>query len=190
MVEWILKIDYWIFEKINHAGSFGIGDVFFPWITDLNKSVIFFVIAIPLMFFIFFRKFGKKGITYFLILLVAVGTSDFVGRLVKDHYTRSRPFDNPEITAIQRSPAGGKSFYSNHSSNMFTIAAYTSPFFPQLTIPFFVVASLVAYSRIYNGVHYPSDVLAGILAGLFWGFIFSWLAKKLVQRFQQKGKSP
>ncbi|MBC7740584.1 MAG: phosphatase PAP2 family protein [Bdellovibrionaceae bacterium] len=183
MMEWLLQIDYWVFEKINHAGTFNWGDAFFPWITDLNKSIWFSLPVFALLLFVFYRKFAKRGLLYFLMLIISIAFNDFVGAQVKHYYTRPRPFENQEIMAIQRSPAGKNSFYSNHTSNMVTFATFTSHFFPALTIPLYLTAAFVAYSRIYNGVHYPSDVAVGALAGLFWGLVFIWLTLKLRQKY-------
>ena len=64
---------------------------------------------------------------------------------------------------------------------MFTFASYTSNFFPVAKVPLLVLAGLVAYSRVYNGVHYPTDILGGLIMGLFWGYVFTMLVRKLQQ---------
>ncbi len=177
----LLKIDYWLFDIINQKGSFELGSSFFPWVTDLNQNLYFKIIAISFFLFFFIKNFKRAGITILLFLVLALSFSDFAGGRVKNHFLRLRPFENSEIYSTQRSPAGSKSFYSNHTSNMFTMAVYTGQFIPALKLPTFLIASLIGYSRIYNGVHYPSDVLAGGLAGSLWGFIFSLLAKKVLR---------
>lgn len=188
MEEWFLGIDYWIFEKINHAGAFSLGDSFFPFITDLHKFKYFAFLVVPPLIFLFFRKFKKIGLLLFFNLLLAMGCNDFVGSVVKNAVLRPRPFQNSEISATQKSPAGSKSFYSNHASNMFTFATYTSRFFPTATIPLYTLAAVVCYSRVYNGVHYPSDVLAGALAGTFWGLLFSWLSRLMLKKLKLKNE--
>lgn len=74
---------------------------------------------------------------------------------------------------------GGFSFPSNHASNVFALAAYFSYNYRILALPCFVAASLVGYSRIYLGAHYPTDVLAGAVWGLFIGFTAAVVAKRL-----------
>ena len=61
---------------------------------------------------------------------------------------------------------------------MFTFATYTTVFFPVAAVPCYALAIIVAYSRVYNGVHYPSDVMAGAFMGIIWGLAFSALAKR------------
>lgn len=182
----LLNLDYAMFELINQKLISSYADLFFPWITDLHKTLVFKFTAIPLLFILFINRLKRSGLTFFIFLILSLSVNDFCGSLVKNHFLRLRPFENPEISAVQKSAAGSKSFYSNHASNMFTFAMYTSQLIPQVKIPFFIFAGVVAYSRIYNGVHYPSDVLVGALVGLLWGYIFSVLAKKIVSYLNSK----
>ena len=187
MEQWILKLDYQIFKLINQTWASPWQDEFFPWITDLNKSRVFGWFLIPILLFFFYRKYKRVGVSLCLILILSVAFNDFVGARVKDHYMRLRPFQNLEIEAKQRSPADSKSFYSNHTSNMFTFATYTSAFFPAAQIPLFILAAVIGYSRIYNGVHYPTDVLMGALMGLIWGSTFASIGQRVLKR---KKKDP
>lgn len=186
MQQSLLGLDYWFFELINQKGSFEYGNLFFPWVTDLHHSLFFKALFVPFILFFFVKNYKKSGLLLFFVLLLAVGTSDGSGGLIKNQVLRLRPFENSEIVATQKSPAGSKSFYSNHSSNMFTLATYTSTFIPQLKIPLFAIALCVGYSRIYNGVHYPSDVLAGAFMGLLWGYLFSLIGQKILKTLQKK----
>ncbi len=189
MQDYLLNLDYWLFDLLNQKGAFTYGDKFFPLVTDLHKNIYFKIIIIPLVLFLFLKIYKKKGAILFVFLLAAIGTSDFSGSVVKNHFMRQRPFENSEIVASQKSPAGSKSFYSNHASNMFTLATYTSLFIPQVRISLFAIAVCVGYSRIYNGVHYPSDVFTGALMGILWGYLFSLFAKKILKRFSQSKDS-
>lgn len=180
MLDFIQNADYWIFNQINGVLTNSSLDIFFFWITDLHKTIYFKIIVIPLIAFLFIKKFRRQGFILFLMLLLSLGINDFIGGKVKKLVARERPEYNINIQIIKRSDAGNYSFYSNHAANMFTFATYTSQFFPQIKIPFYAVASLVAYSRVYNGVHYPSDIFTGGLVGYMWGLFFSNLAQKLL----------
>lgn len=186
MLEFLLKADFWLFSQINSVYTSQITDLFFVWITDLNKT-IYFKFLILFVFFFFFKKFKRQGITYFIFLCLAISVSDFAGGKVKHYFERPRPGNNEDLSVEQRTHAGHYSFYSNHSSNMFTFATYTSYFFPAAKIPLFALAAAVAYSRVYVGVHYPSDALAGMLIGLLWGFIFYRLVMKLISYYMARG---
>ena len=190
MQAYLLKLDYWLFDLINQRGSFDLGDIFFPWVTDLAHSIYFKVIVVPLLLAIFIKFYKRAGITIFIFFLLAVSFSDFTGSVVKNQTLRLRPFENSEIVSLQKSPAGGKSFYSNHASNMFTFAVYTGQFIPVLKAPTLVIATMIGYSRIYNGVHYPSDVFAGGLFGSLWGYLFSLLAKSIIAKIRKQKEAP
>ena len=182
ILQFILRLDYKILGLINQSSATWWQDQFFPWITDLYKSSLFAWVAIPFLLFCFYRKFSRLGLSLFLILILALAFNDFTGARVKNHFLRPRPFQNIALTVTQRSPADSKSFYSNHASNLFTFATYTSAFFPLASIPLFFLATVVAYSRVYNGVHYPSDVLVGALMGIIWGLAFSQLARRFLPK--------
>lgn len=189
MQEYLLKFDYWLFDIINQKHTTAIADMFFPWITDLDRTIYFRIFVIPLLLALFVKTYKRAGVTIFIFLVLAVSFNDFTGSIVKNHFLRLRPFENTEIHSTQKSPANSKSFYSNHTSNMFTFAVYTGQFIPILRIPTLVVAFIIGYSRIYNGVHYPSDVFAGGLMGCLWGFLFSILAKKVLEQIKKKKES-
>lgn len=180
MFEFLINLDYKLFSLINSEWTASFTDSFFVWITDLHKTPYFKFIAIPLVLGIFIKKFKRVGITYFIFLLLTISVSDFIGAKVKRAFERARPVNNEQLQVIQRSHAGHFSFYSNHASNMFAFAQYVSAFVPPLRLTVFTLATLVAYSRVYNGVHYPTDVFAGALVGLFWGWVMSSAIKKLV----------
>jgi len=184
MLNFLINLDYTIFFQINSVLTHSVLDRFFFWITDLHKMTYFKIIIIPLVAFLFIKKHKREGFSFFLILILAMGINDFIGAKVKSAFARNRPeFNlklNAEITVNKRSEAGHYSFYSNHASNIFTFATYTSQFIPQIKIPLYAVATLVAYSRVYNGVHYPSDVFAGGLVGYLWGLLASAISKKLL----------
>ena len=120
--------------------------------------------------------------TIIVSLGLCLAWNDFTGGRVKRSIQRPRPFQSIEVTgAIQRSPASeNSSFYSNHSSNNFAMAAFMSFFMPVISLLFYAIAFLVGYSRIYNGVHYPSDVIFGALVGIMWGRSFAHVASQFL----------
>ena len=189
MLDFLMNLDYQIFSYVNNNLTHPILDIFFFWITDLHKTIYFKVLIVPFVIFLFIKNYRRQGITLFLILILALGVNDFIGGRVKHLVARERPFNNAELNVTQRSEAGGFSFKSNHSSNMFTFATYTAQFIPQAKIPLYVIAATVAYSRVYNGVHYPSDVFAGSLFGYLWGLLAAQGAKRLLMYIKNRKKT-
>lgn len=183
MIEWLSNLENSILIWITQTTSNSFFDSLFPIYTDIHKIQLFFAPICLLILLIYIKTYRKAGVIYFAILLLTIGISDFTGKCVKDYFRRPRPFTVPELNITQKSPAGAKnSFYSNHASNTFAFAAYTSQFFPAARVVVFPIATLTAYSRMYTGVHYPSDVLAGGIMGSLIGWFLSRLARKLVER--------
>lgn len=125
----------------------------------------------------------------FMSLILALSVSDLIGNhLFKKVFERKRPGDVSNNSVIVRSPYGGYSFVSNHATNMFCIAKFSGDLVPQLRLPLYAAAFVAGYSRIYNGVHYPTDVFAGALLGYVIGLIFNRLCKLILLRFSRKPK--
>lgn len=183
MIEWLSNLENSILFWINQTASNSTLDSFFPFYTDMHKLAWFIIPAVLLILFYYIKRYRRAGVTYFIFLLLTLGVSDFTGKLVKNHFDRPRPFTVKELGVVQKSPAGeGHGFYSNHTSNMFAFAVYTSEFFPAAKPYVFAMAVLTGYSRTYNGVHYPSDVLTGAVMGILIGLLMSRLSRKVVYK--------
>jgi undecaprenyl-diphosphatase len=188
-MSYLIHIDYFLFHWINQILVHTYLDFFFVFITDLHKQVWFKSVAYPLLFFIYFYKYQKKGILYFCFCLLSLAVTDWTGsQIIKNTVERPRPFNTPLLTFTQRSKAHGSSFISNHAANMFAFATYTSVFFPPIRFAIFAFAALVAYSRVYNGVHFPLDVVCGALWGVAVATIFSTLVQLLSRRYEKASK--
>jgi undecaprenyl-diphosphatase len=141
------------------------------------------------MIYIFLKKYKKYGIIALLFLIFAIGISDFLSvNLFKEVFKRLRPCHNEEILNVVHlvnGHCGGKyGFISSHAANFFALATFSSLFLKNryFTFIIFFIAVLVAYSRIYLGVHYPLDVFCGAIFGSFISILFYLLFKKLLKK--------
>lgn len=180
----ILHWDITIFLFLNKTISNPLFDLIFPWITDLHKTATFNLIAYPLFLGLFIGKFQlKNGLKLFVGLILCLAVNDFIWNYgLKETVQRARPGDNPALHAVVRSPYAGYSFPSNHAANMFALATYSAVFLSGSAIFLFPIAALVGFSRIYNGVHFPIDVLCGALLGSLMGLIWVFVIKKYLTK--------
>lgn len=178
-MEWIASLDASALTFVNTTLSHPWLDVFFPFITDLHKTILFNVIVYPGLLAVLWKKFGKPALFVFgTVILCLACTDSFTSQVLKKNVERPRPFETPGVVVTQRAPAGGYGFPSNHAANMFALATVLTPFLPAFSPWLFAGATLIAYSRVYSGVHFPGDVLAGAVVGILLGLLFSWLLLK------------
>jgi undecaprenyl-diphosphatase len=155
-----------LFLFLNRSIANPIFDAVFPVITNGLFWIIPGVIAAA----IFIKLEKKKALIAVFLSLATVGISDPVcNRLIKPTVHRLRPC-NPQVHIENgRFLLGRKtsdSFPSSHAMNIFGQAALFGFFYRKKTVWFLLFASIIGFSRIYVGVHYPFDVLCGALFGV------------------------
>ena len=108
-----------------------------------------------------------------LTVVVADGAAELTADLGKAIVHRHRPFEH------QLGPASSThSFPSGHAATSFACATVLSFYAPRLRGPLFALATLIGLSRIYNGMHYPTDVLAGAVLGVLVGLLVLAAARR------------
>lgn len=150
----LIELDHLILNQLQ-AFSNPLLDRFFLEVTILGSTT--FLILVALGFWIA----EKKSIAFLLSFALLVNM--LVINSLKEIVARPRPGES--ITAM------GDSFPSGHTSSAFVAFSILSYFFKQKKKYLFGLASLVGVSRLWIGVHYPSDVLAGALIGYGIGWL-------------------
>lgn len=167
-METLFGIDLYLFKLLNQTLVNPIFDAVMPFIT--KEKYLLPVYAIILFFLIW--KGGRRGQIVALILIITVIISDQISSsVIKSIVGRLRPCHELIDVRLLVGCGRGKSFPSSHAVNNFAAAIVLTGFFRRYWYIFLGVASLIAYTRVYCGVHYPSDVLAGAIIGSIIGFL-------------------
>lgn len=157
----------------------------------------FWIPVYLIMLYALYRRYPGK---VFLLVIGAIALSlfftDFMAaNFVKETVQRLRPSRDPALEGMVHHVAGRNgelyrggsfSFFSNHASNYFGIVTLFSllmrPISRWIVALLYLWVTLIAYSRIYLGVHYPGDILAGIA----YGVLAAWLVAQLFFYLQSK----
>ncbi|MBI4417160.1 MAG: phosphatase PAP2 family protein, partial [Ignavibacteriales bacterium] len=152
--------------------------VLMPVMTDLNKQPAVLA-AVFVLLVGMFVKGGATGRSAALVLIVTIAFSDqFSSSWVKHLFERARPCHVLTDVHLLVSCGSGYAFPSSHAVNNAAGAVVLSFFYRKWTSAFVSFAALVGFSRIYVGVHYPSDVLGGLVLGSGCGFLTLFLYLK------------
>lgn len=139
-------------------------------ITALGDAGIFWVLVAILCLCI--KKTRRAGATIGLALLFSLIVNNGI---LKNAVARIRPYEVVEGLQCLVGRAVDFSFPSGHSGSSFAAATVIADLFPKrYGIPAVILAFLIAFSRLYVGIHYPTDVLVGILDGILLGGLALW----------------
>lgn len=157
------------------------------WHAPMFDNIMYYVSQIwvfaPVFVYWLYMVFNRYGLKKLLILLGFLGLlvllTDQTSNITKHSIKRYRPTHNLEIQSkvhtVNEYKGGLYGFFSGHSTNTFGIAMLLFLIFRKESIGFrllfFAWAAITAYSRIYLGVHYPSDIFVGFVVGIFWGYV-------------------
>ena len=169
-MELILNIDIAIFHFINR----GLSNPLFDFIMPLFHHEKYFIplLIIPWVSAIVYDRPNRWKLV--CIIPITILFVDQTGLLIKNYTARPRPWVilDPTIMHHLANPSGANlSFPSNHAANMSALAVIFSNIYKKYMKIFWICATTVMFSRIYIGVHYPSDVFVGGILGFIIGII-------------------
>ncbi len=176
MIDFLYRIDCSILLVIHQNWRCPPADVVFKWMHDSEH----FVIPLALVWLYLMIFGGRQGRV--LGLLIAIGlllTDQASSQLLKPLVGRTRPcFEVDGVNALVHQ-VHSKSFPSGHATNNFGAATIFYLVCGRRLIWVLPLAAVIGFSRIYLGVHYPSDVFCGMLLGIGIGFLVVGLARKI-----------
>jgi len=141
---------------------------------------------ILLLYFVI-KKYGKQSWIIIIAAAITVTLADQISvKLFKEVFERWRPchnFDLEGMVHIVNNKCGGRfGFVSSHAANTFAVAGLLGAFISNRTLYFLLMwAALVAYSRVYLGVHYPADIFGGAILGLLISYLIYHITIKFIK---------
>ena len=135
-------------------------DPIFKWLSYLATEGLLWLVLAAVLAYVWRRPAVLLGV------VLADAVADLAGYGLRAAIPRDRPpLVYPEPHPLVHVP-GSHSFPSGHSATSFACAAMLVSFKPRLAVPCFLLATAVAFSRVYVGVHYPLDVIGGAVLGI------------------------
>ena len=155
------------------------------FITRLGNAGIFWIAVTAVLLLI--KKSRKVGVCCLIALLLQI---TIVNGVIKNLVGRIRPYDVVEglncLVGVQKDP----SFPSGHTSSSFAVSWVIFRKMPKkFGIPALIIATLIALSRLYVGVHYPTDVIAGVVFGILLALGAMFLTDKLFAYLEKRKAS-
>lgn len=197
MIEEILNLDSELFLFLNSLGSSNF-DSFWIYLSYKESNILFYLSLLIFYFYSKSQKIKLSEVFYSLLFIaIMITITDQTSNLFKDSFQRLRPCYNDSLqdyVRLVKETCGGKyGFFSAHASNSFSLAVFFGLIYRNkykfiIYITLFY-ASLISYSRVYLGVHFPLDIFFGSIYGIIIGLVVFKIYKNRLNFFNFLNKS-
>lgn len=192
MLDFLKELDTALLLFLNGLGA--------PWLDTpmfMISQKFFWLPLYLLLLALIVIRYRMRALIVMLFVLVLITLSDQITDHLKPLIMRPRPGHNPDITDLLHYVNGKKGsmfgFVSAHAANSTALAVFMLLLLKdrfKWVVPVMVsYAILVSYSRIYLGVHYPGDVIGGMILGTFLAFLMRWVWQKVYVRISPVSKN-
>lgn len=184
----VLELDREIFLALNDLNA--------PWLDQpmfvLSNTLVWFPLYIFLLYLIY-KKYQADSWIILIAIAVMITLSDQItSSIMKPFFERLRPSRDPALEGMIHFVNGYRGglygFASSHAANTFGTATYLCLLFPgrRSLLLLFLWAAFVSYTRIYLGVHYPGDLLAGAIVGALCAMLMNRITTFALSRWQTR----
>lgn len=169
IIEYLESVDSAVFLDINHNLTNPLFDAVFPSLRELTYVFWFLLIVY------FWMKNEKKMALLLTVSIVAGALFTYPLKFLID---RGRPYEEIASTRLLTPVESDPSFPSAHAEMSFLAATVVSRFHPEYAKYLYAFSFIVVLSRVYVGVHFPGDAIAGIIIGIIIGRVMIRIAEK------------
>lgn len=198
MLGFLEQVDIRLFYLINRSGQNSFFDVFMPFMSDLSNFYI--PIGLLWLYLLIKNSVTTRTVAVAILLLIAI-SEGMSSDVLKPVFDRPRPFHSQsgvhlydrmhktwqvtgELSQVIRGES--HSLPSSHATNIFAAAFFLSFFFRSAWPLLYLIACIVGYSRVYLGVHFPMDVVAGGIVGTFCAALLAWPSRTVIQALSKR----
>jgi undecaprenyl-diphosphatase len=162
-MNFLYNIDNWLFHLVNSTLANPLFDMVMPFITNISNI---FPVLLAIVVIILWCG-SRKDIVFLLLAVCAFVAAEQTVGILKEYFLRPRPCQEQlAMVRLLVDCSGGKSFPSGLGANIGAVAMVAMLVYGwRNSVAWLLVALLISYSRVYVGVHYPADVLLGMLWG-------------------------
>ena len=179
---WLQAIDTALFRWVNQS----LANPVFDWLMPILAGHALFVPAVLLAAFLILWRGGRRAWLFVLFAALAVALGDgLIVSTLKKTTARPRPCIALPDTRLLVGRVDSGSMPSGHAANWFAATAVGFLFYRRSLRFLLPAAATIAFSRVYDGVHYPSDVVVGAALGAGYASAGVWAADALWRRVGQ-----
>ena len=172
-----MNLDSYIFHYINQFAGIS------PY---LDKVAIFFaeylqylVVFCLLLFLV--KKFRRNLGMVIFAFTAAIFSRFIITEIIRYFFPRIRPFVENSVNLLIGYNTTESSFPSGHAAFFFALSMVVYFYNKKAGILFFIASFLISISRVFSGIHWPSDILVGAIVGIFSGWIILKISKKFIK---------
>jgi len=183
-LEWLNELDKILFILINIELANPVTDFIMPIIT----SDIYLRVSYALVMLLLLWK-GNPRVRWMVLfsVITMLIVDQISSNFLKDLFARPRPCQIMSDLNLLVDCGKGFAMPSSHAANSFAQAAFFGTLAPKSRWYLIILAFLISISRVFVGVHYPGDVLAGTILGVFMGFLMAVVFIPFERRVVSRG---
>ena len=190
MIDWLIDLDKQLFIFLNSFHN-EFWDNLMVWITGKKSWYPLYGLIISFVFI----KFKKERWFIFITIALLISTTEWItSGVAKPFFERLRPCNEPSLSGVIHHITGcGKrfSFFSAHASNTFALATLLFLMLKTIKLKWIGIlliiwSIIISYSRVYVGVHYPLDIVGGMLCGWLLGIAYYKLYQFSIDKLLHK----